>query len=141
MLPATTGAQMRSRSTCRFKVNSSSAPTGCVTSYQQINSSESQLFIYPQFPPISLASLLPRPLPHQSRCHGYLETMEGAPFEVSGEKHTGALQQTVHAMAAHIDKLQHAQVHGAGCPHPESTPCLVTCSSLSATLNTLHTAD
>lgn len=44
--------------------------------------------------------------------------MEGAPSEVSGEKHTGALQQTVNAMAAHIDKLQIAQAQGAGCPPP-----------------------
>lgn len=67
--------------------------------------------------------------------------MEGAPSEVSGEKRTGALQQTVNAMAAHIDKLQIAQAQGAECPHPPSAPCLVTCSSLSATLNTPHTAD
>lgn len=39
-------------------------------------------FVCPQCLLTSHASQLPRLPPHQSHCHGYLETTEGAPSEV-----------------------------------------------------------
>lgn len=79
-----------------------------------------ELLLCPQFPPISLASPLPRPPAHQSRCHGYLETMAGAPSEVSDGRHPGPRGHQVHVTCACITSVLMQSPVSSSAPSPWS---------------------